>query len=207
LLRLIMIVLTIGLYIAAFYYQPFYVHYTHTTYWALHLTLISLLLSFTAGGDKHNLSAREWALVTTELALTFTTLAIIFYFSVVRDELKRDITRTDNYFHTYLRFLHIMPFVLVLTNFALSDIEFLKKDVAFVALIAIAYVVLNLLVSKLSGVPVYPFVTWHDLRSFVSALIFVLVLCGIYMVCVMLSAILPRKESEYYGGTAPTITD
>lgn len=87
LLRLIMILALIVLYIASFYYQPFYVHYTHLTYWALHFTLISTLLSFSAGSDKNNLVMREWALVTTEIAMTLTALSLIFYYTVVRDEM------------------------------------------------------------------------------------------------------------------------
>ena len=204
LLRLVMIVALIVLYIASFYYQPFYVHYTHLTYWAMHFTLISLLLSFSAGGDKHNLVMREWALVTTEIALTLTSIAVLFYYGVVKDEMHQSYKGTTNkdwhnsYFPMFLTMLHLVPFTFTFINFVLSDIEFLKKDVAMIALVAVSYIVFNFLVSKLSGVPVYRFVTWHNLGSFVSALLFILAVCAVYMVLVMLSAILPRKENAPY---------
>lgn len=95
---------------------------------------------------------------------------------------------------TYLTVLHLAPLIFVFINFLLSDVEFLKRDVAMVALLGVSYIIFNFLVSKLSGLPVYPFLTWYDVRSLVSALVFILALAGIFMVLVILSAIIPRKE-------------
>lgn len=91
-----------------------------------------------------------------------------------------------------------MPFFIVLVNVLMSDVEFLKKDVAMIALVAFSYVVFNIVVSKLSGVPIYRFIHWNDLRSLITAFVFVLAACGVYMVLVMLTAILPRKEISAY---------
>lgn len=159
-----------------------------------------MILSFAAANDKHNLTLREWALVTTEIALTLTIVAALFYWSFVRDEMLRTYNwdrRPDRNFMIFMSFLHIAPLVMVALNFLLSDIEFLKRDVAMIALIAVTYIIFNFAVSKLSGLPVYQFLTWYDARSFVSAIVFILLLAGIFMLLVILSAIMPRKTEPY----------
>jgi len=195
-----MILLLIAIYVASFFMQPFYVHYVYITYWAMHLAMISLVLSFATGQDKHNLVMREWALVTTEIALTLCIVAAIFYWAIVRDEMYQNYDWNkpdDKHFMIFLSFLHLGPLLMVFFNFLLSDVNFLKRDIGLVILFGIGYVVFNFLVSKLSGVPIYPFITWYNIKSFVSAIVFILVLGGIFMVLVFISAMMPRNEKNF----------
>eukprot|EP00347_Sterkiella_histriomuscorum_P010416 403376386 len=200
-LRSLMLVILIGIYLASFFMQPFYVHYVYVTYWALHFSFIALLLSMTAATDKHNLSLREWSLITTELAMTLTIVSALFYWAIVRDDLYQNYDwgiKQDKYFIIFLSFLHLGPLFITFFNFLLSDVSFLTRDVGLIILFGIAYVIFNFLVSKLSGVPIYPFITWYNVKSFVSAIVFILVLGGIFMFLVAFSSVLPRKEVHYH---------
>jgi len=145
---------------------------------------------------------REWALVTTEIALTLSIVAAIFYWAIVRDEMYQSYDwnkSEDKKFMVFLSFLHLGPLLMVFFNFILSDVNFLKRDIGLIILLGLGYVVFNFLVSKLSGVPIYPFITWFNIKSFVSAIVFILVLGGIFMVLVFFSAMLPRCEKNFEG--------
>ena len=196
-----MLMFLIGIYMASFFLQPFYVHYVYVTYWALHFTTISLILSLASATDKHNLALKEWALVSTELAMTLTIVASLFYWAIVRDDMYQNYdwnNKHDKYFMIFLSCLHLGPLVCATLNFLFSDISFLKRDIGLIILFGVAYVIFNFLVSKLSGVPIYPFITWYNVKSFVSAIVFILMMGGIYMLLVAISAIMPRKENEYH---------
>ena len=82
------------------------------------------------------------------------------------------------------------------TNVVLSDCEFLTRDIGFVILFGVAFVVFQFLVSKITGVPLYPSAAWYNFHSLISALVFLIILGGIFMLLVGLTAILPRKETH-----------
>ena len=200
LIRLVGIAGVIGLYIISFYMQHFYVHYVYITYWALHLTFISLILTFASANNKHNTLLRAWALVTLEIAITLSVLSAILYYSVVQEEIYRVYEQgkqEDRNFHRFITALHLAPLVINFLNFILTDMEFLKRDLSIIVFVAIMYIVFNFLVSKLSGVPVYSFLNWTDLRSLISASIFIVALSAIFMVLVLMSAVIPRKVDPY----------
>lgn len=56
--RLILFVLHIALYIAALYLQPFYAQYVYLSYWALHLSTLSLIFSYLSAASRHNLDLK-----------------------------------------------------------------------------------------------------------------------------------------------------
>ena len=93
--------------------------------------------------------------------------------------------------------MHLVPLLINFLNFMLTDMEFLKRDLSILVFVAIVYIVFNFLVSKLSGVPVYSFLNWTDLRSLISASIFIVAIAAIFMVLVLMSAVIPRKVDPY----------
>ena len=90
----------------------------------------------------------------------------------------------------------MLPLASVVINYLLSDVEFLKRDVTSIIFFGMLYIGVNFIVSKFLGYLVYPLLTWGDIRSFVTATIFILLLVGIYYILVILSALIPRRSGE-----------
>jgi hypothetical protein len=152
-----------------------------------------------SASSRHNNVLREWALIFMELAFTLTVLSAILYWNAFYDDMMK-LYKWGNYydgqFMMFLTFLHIVPIVSTLINYLLSDVEFLKKDVTYVILLGLLYIGINFIVSKFASWHIYPFLTWVDINSVIAAIIFILLLVGIFYVLVMITALIPRRGEQ-----------
>lgn len=132
-----------------------------------------------------------------EMAMTMCVLSAILYWTVIYQDM-RNVYKWDNVydrqFLMFLTCLHLLPLISVAINYLLSDVEFLKRDITAIIMLGLLYMLVNFVVSKVAGWHIYPFLTWLDIRSFITATLFILLLVGIYIVLVILTSLIPRKN-------------
>lgn len=58
-----------------------------------------------------------------------------------------------------------LPLVSVLVNFAITDVVFIRHHQKQLIGIAVAYLSINFLATKIKGKPIYHFLTWQDAQS------------------------------------------
>ena len=128
--------------------------------------------------------------------MTFAIVTSIQYWSTVNVDLIK-IYRWDNIanqnFGMFMMFLHLIPLITVVTNFMLTDVAFSKRDITLVMATGLLYIAINFIVSKLINWNIYPFITWHDLGSLFAAIMFIILLMGVYIIVVIISSIIPKR--------------
>ena len=139
------------------------------TIWGLCLSMVTFLVGLVMHLERENVS---WKIFMVLFEMCFALEVIItlgFWVALwkpmsVMEEFKPVPKKLG------LILDHSLPLFCLGVDYSINQVPFVKMHHWILSLICIVYLIINLLVTKISGVPVYPPMKWDTFFAFVTAL-------------------------------------
>ncbi|CAI2380196.1 unnamed protein product [Moneuplotes crassus] len=168
------------------------------TNWGIHFNFFAITVNFITTllvKEKEESNAKiylwRFALVLFEIALSIEIILCILFWSFLWEG-------PDEYhFHQVFDILaHSAPAVFLVADFFLQKWLFRFQHIIFIIIVALVYLLINLIYVKSTGFHIYPILKWNDYFSYLIILISFVMALIIHGGFVFISIITTRKKEE-----------
>ena len=157
--------------LSSWFSDPFIKQFEFLTIWGLFITFLTFTFScyqiffsykVDEAEENKNKPFVAWKIhiILFELALVMELVITPFFWLFLWPGIKS--TQLEGWHFPNIVCPHFVPLFFLLIDYSYNQIPFIKRHLFIMLFVTVSYLIVNLVCTKVSGIPVYPIMTWDS---------------------------------------------